>query len=425
MRRYGFYILAFAFLMGQLVRIPLTFIASKNVGVTLNDLILIILSVLLVFRGLVLGRFPFQGAALTKPIVAFGLIAGFSLLANIHYYDLHGSEIQTSASYLARWLLYSMTYFFVVALVQTREDIRIVVAVVGIALLCFAGFGIFQAIYLPNFTFMVYPDAREYYDFDVQYSRLVSTFLDPNLAGCLIGAGLVFSISFWLAGYGKAWIPTLVFAAALILTYSRGAIVGFLLGFTYLVLVGKHRFRALIAGAALAVIVIALVPYVLPRAEEYSRLTLSDRSSVVRVQNWLLCLDLIRENPLFGIGFDTLPFVIPRYGQVAEGAAAFGLDGGLLFIFAMTGVFGFSAYIWLIGKAMGIARSVASRIADSFSVALGSGCIAAALVVLTSSFFTSSLLYPHIMEFLWIAFGILEIRSRHLSTKAVPRTSAA
>src|SRR5262249_22538358 len=164
----------------------------------------------------------------------------------------------------------------------------------------------------------------------VQYSRLVSTFLDPNLAGCLIGAGLVFSISFWLVGYSKAALSTLVLATALILTYSRGAIVGFLLGFTYLVLVGKHRFRAFIAGAALSITLIALVPYALPRAEEYSRLTPSDPSSVVRVQNWLLCLDLIRENPLFGIGFDTLPFVVPRFGQVTEGAAAFGLDGGLL-----------------------------------------------------------------------------------------------
>jgi hypothetical protein len=91
----------------------------------------------------------------------------------------------------------------------------------------------------------------------------------------------------------------------------------------------------------------------------------------------------------------------------------------------MTGIFGFFAYLWLIGKAMGIARSVASRIADNFSIALGSGCIAAVLVILTSSFFTSSLLYPHIMEFLWIAFGILEIRSRHLATKAIPRRSAA
>src|SRR5262250_497492 len=153
MRRYGLLAIASGFLTGQLIRIPLTFVASKNVGVTLNDMILIVFSVVLVYRGLILGRLPFQGAALAKPIGLFGGIAGISLLANIYYYDLRGSEIETSASYLARWLLYSMTYFCVIALVRSGEDIRMVVRIVGIALLCFAGFGIFQAIYLPNFTF--------------------------------------------------------------------------------------------------------------------------------------------------------------------------------------------------------------------------------------------------------------------------------
>ena len=52
--------------------------------------------------------------------------------------------------------------------------------------LAFAGFGIVQSAFLPNFAQRIYPDARLYLDWDPQGHRLVSTFLDPNFAGAFI-----------------------------------------------------------------------------------------------------------------------------------------------------------------------------------------------------------------------------------------------
>jgi hypothetical protein len=328
---------------------------------------------------------------------------------NASYYNLHLNEIGVSGLYLFRWLLYSSVYFSVIDLVRSREDVKVLLTDVAISMFIFAAFGIFQAVFLPSFAFVVHPEAQAGFDFDIQYDRLVSTFLDPNLAGCLIAVALVSSVAFVMAGYRIAWLGALVFGPALILTYSRGALLSFLVGLLYLVFTGKHKRRALAATVTLALALLLLTPYFLPRAEAYGRLTISDPSASARVTNWIYCTELIRDNFFFGIGFNTLGYIGPHYRIFSIGGSAFGLDGGLLFMFALTGFLGFSVYAYLLGKVIWVSHRVCAHTTDHLLWALAKGCIASTIVIVTSSFFTSSMFYPFIMEAAWLQIGLVTV----------------
>jgi hypothetical protein len=407
---------------GQLIRLPVFLVPYKNTAILPNDLGLFVIVVLVLLWKLYRRRLFYREALLAWPIAAFLIAAAVSLGVNTVYYNLHNYEVFISGLYLGRWALYCAVYFVFLDIVETRRHIIWAVAVFGAALLLFASFGIYQAITLPNFAYIVHPEDAVG-AWDLQKNRLVSTFLDPNLAGCLIAVGLIFAVLWLMEGYKIALLPIAVFAAALVLTYSRGSLLSFGVAVLYLVLTGKHKWRG-IAGLVVACGVFALlIPYLLPHAEDYNRLTLSDYSAMWRIVSWRLCLTLIRDNFFFGVGFDTLPYVVGRYGFMAgERGSAFGLEGGLLTIFALSGVFGLAAYCYLFGKVLWTAHLIYAKSGDKLFRVIAKGTFASVLVIVTSSLFTLTLLFIFIMEFYWGMFALLNVVDV-LSRRSRPETA--
>ena len=93
-------------------------------------------------------------------------------------------------------------------------------------IIAFAAFGLVQAVFIPHFAQVVYPDSRVTIDFDEQGHRLVSTVLEPNMAGAMIM--LVFLVQLaQLAGGVRisSWKPLLLFSA-LVATLSRSSFLG-------------------------------------------------------------------------------------------------------------------------------------------------------------------------------------------------------
>jgi O-antigen ligase len=407
MREFGIPFLVLLLFLGQVIRLPVDLVSFRKIAVIPNDVGLAVFGLILLLRKLWQRKLFVRNGELTKAILAFIIVSSVSLLFNFHYYFLSTKEITVSGLYLGRWILYCLSYFFVVELVHSREHVRKLSWFLGAGLLAFAAFGIFQAIFLPDFAFMVHPEDTTA-DWDLQANRLVSTFLDPNLAGCLIAVGLAFSVAFVMEGYRRAWYAVAIFGAALILTYSRGGVLSFTLGYLYLLAAGKNKRRGIVALVMVAFIVLGAGPYLIHHANEYGKFTISDYSSQSRLDAWMLCLTMIRDNFFLGIGFDTLPYVIRRYDYVAVGGPAFGLmGGGLLFIFALTGVFGFAAYAYLFGKACWMSRVVYKNSTDRFFRVLAKGTFASSIIVVVSSMFTSSMLYAFIMEFFWFLYGLL------------------
>jgi len=398
---------------GQLLRFPVELVSFKHIAIVPSDLALIALAGLLMLKKLKERRLFFPKAALLAPLFVFLLCAIVSLAVNADYYRLGAYEVRISFLYLLRWVLYCVPYFAVVDLVRSRNQIRELFLVLGVGVTLFAIFGIFQAIFLPSFTLMLDPENPA--GWELQQNRLVSTFFDANFAGCLIGMALAGVIALWMEGFRKLWFLVVIFGAALILTYSRGSALAFLVGFGCLILAGKYKRRAIAVILIILLIVVAGLPYFSQQAEYHHRFSLSDTSSQNRFEAWRISIKIIRDNFMFGIGFNTTPYVVPRFRYISplgynpEGGAAFAVTAGLLTIFGLTGVFGFVAYCFIYGKGMWMAWVISKKSRDPFYRALAKGTFAQISVLIVSGFFTLTILHPFITAISWILFGLLSL----------------
>ena len=390
-------------LVANLGRIPVMSSGAKDAPILFNDLF--VLSTLLV-SGLVALRQ--RRLAYDLPAVVallFAAVGAFSALMAIPRFGLSLFEVAFSLAYLVRWLVYFSLYLVVINL-ATRRDVGPLWSALEKMVLAFAAFGIVQSIFLPDFAQMVYPDSVAYVDWDIQGHRLVSTFLDPNLAGGLIVIGLLVHLAQVSTGASTSGWKSLLLIVALGLTVSRSSILAFLVGTVVIFAVRGFSKRLLKVGAALAVLLLPLLPALVQFAAEFNKFSV-DASALARVVMWLRAFEILADNPIMGIGFNTYGFVQEAYGYRSGGNASFSLDGGLLFIAVMTGAIGVALYCLMLFLIIRRCRRIwLNSAASAQERGIGIGVAAATVAMLVHSVFLNSLLFPFIMEFLWVLWGM-------------------
>jgi len=280
-------------------------------------------------------------------------------------------------------------------------------------MLIFAVFGIVQSIFLPHFAQLVYPNSRVAVDWDEQGHRLVSTMLEPNIAGSMIMLMLLVNVAQLAGGEPiPIWKP-LVFLAALVATLSRSSFVGLVAG-AMVILVARRLSRRILRLAIVGgVIFLAALPKLLLYAAKFNKLSLSDPSAMSRVAGWILALRIWADHPVFGIGFNTFGYVAERYGVVRAGASSFSGDGGLLFIGVMTGVVGLALYVAMLTVVVLRCRRVwRDSAAPSEWRALAVGIAAGTVAICVHALFVNSLLTTFVMEMLWVMWGLTFVMRR-------------
>ena len=403
----------FAMVVGQLGRIPLLSAGAKEAPLLFNDVAVAIA----VGAGLwfSLRNRNLQLDAVALVALGFAGVGGLSTLMALPRFGLSGFELMFSLAYLLRWGLYLGIYVVVINTLSPRDGRRLL-RVFEDTVLAFACFGIFQSVFLPGFAQILFPDAALYTVWDPQGQRLVSTFLDPNLAGGLILVALLLSCARLASGdLVPLWRPALL-ATALVMTVSRSSILAFVVGLVVIVsLVRRVTWRAL-AGSLLAMVVCLLAaPWLWRLADSFNKLSLDDPSLLTRFVSWSRALRVLTDHPIVGVGFNTYGFVQLRYGFTELTQSAFGLDGGLLFIGVMTGFVGMTFYGILLFLVLRACKQLWSR--DRSSVvdgAIGLGVAAATVALLIHSLFVNSIVYPPIMHTLWILWGIVFLLNRDM-----------
>lgn len=424
----GAYVVLLATLcIGQLGRIPLISSELKNAPILALDVGVGLLWLLLM---LYVVRHPnairFEKTSLFVTLFASWSLLGIVLTAS--RYGLSVSQIAFSSMYTARWLFYFGVYLWLTT-VPGDDAAPQIVSRLTTAILAFAVFGIFQSAFLPDFAFMVYPEAVPYHTWDIQGHRLVSTFLDPNFAGNLIGVALLLMLPAIVRRGGSLSIRFLLLLVALFLTASRGSVGGVLIG--GIIVLWTVGFRAglrllpKLAAVGLAVLFVSVVaswaagtPSILNAAiaylHDYNKLTITDPSALDRLWSWAKDIELVVMHPITGIGFDTLGFVQDRVlGVYRSDNASFGLDGGLLFIAALTGIVGVILYMWIMGLAVvrGI-RLARDKHAPTWARDVGAATVGATLMWVAQGFFVNSLLYPFLMVTFWLLWGLVTMAWR-------------
>ncbi|HTI63750.1 MAG TPA: O-antigen ligase family protein [Gemmatimonadaceae bacterium] len=390
--------------VANLGRIPVLSTGDREAPLLVNDLC--VAAFVTVGTLASLGRRSFRLDRVGFAALAFATIGGISALLAVSRFGLSAFQLVVSLAYLARWVLYLGIYLTMVNVVRERDVTRIWRTLES-TVLAIAGFGIVQAIFLPGFAQLVYADSRPYLDWDPQGHRLVSTILEPNIAGAMSMAILLVELAQMSVGARVArWKPLVLFAA-LVLTLSRSAVVGLVLGIAVIISVYGIPKRLLRAVAAASVIALAALPKLVGFAASYDKFSLSG-SAAARLAAWAMGLRVFLDHPWIGVGFNTYGFVVEReYGLPRLGVANYSTDGGLLFAGAMTGIAGLAVLLWMFSLVYRRCASIwRSKSASAEDRGIAIGTVASIIAICAHSVFVNSLFTTFVMEIMWVLVGL-------------------
>lgn len=347
----------------------------------------------------------------------FAVIGAGSALAAMPRFGLTGFAMFVSLSYLARWLVYFAIYIAVINVVRLA-DVERVWSAYDWMITAFAGFGVFQSAFLPGFAQLVYPTSRDYIDWDVQGHRLVSTVLEPNIAGAMLMIAFLVDLSRLVCGARVPRWRLLLVLVALVCTLSRSAAVGLVAGVAVIVLVRGLSKRMLLFGGAVSAVTLALLPKIIAFAAAYGKFSVgSGTSAAARFVGWARAIAVIRDHPVIGVGFNTVAYILENYGGTRLGAASYAMDGGLLFVAVMTGFVGLAVYLymlWTIGRRSIRVWRRSNLTASQRALMLGAASSIVAICV--DSVFVNSLFTTLVMEPLWVLWGLAFVIARDTAT---------
>lgn len=383
--KYLIYAIILSYPFGELSR----FSIFNNISITMTDLLVIVAGLSWIVH---IKKFSLRLLSdLQKHILIFIIALAFSLLINLWRYQ--SSEIFVGIMYLVRWVFYC-SLFFIVRNIDEITKSRLISLMIFVGSL-FSFFGLIQ--------YALYPDLRNlmYLGWDDHLFRLFSTVFDPNFAAVMINLYIFLIAGILISKSNKKYIYLYTFLfflgfIALLLTYSRSGYLMFLVGMMTMLILSKKKKIAL-----LLVAVFLSSTIFLPKSLPSEGVNLFRSASVTsRIESMDHAILIIKDNPLFGVGFNMYRFAQDRYGfatksKFTETHSAAGTDNSFLFILATTGVIGFTVYILMWGKI--ITASLKNY------VFLGS-----AVGLFVNAVFVNSLFYPFVMLWMWILLGLME-----------------
>ena len=335
--------------------------------------------------------------------LVFSVFALFSLIFN--FYNFLGSELLVASFYFFRFNFYLLSalvvYNMLLVGMLSREEV-IWAMLWGGFFVTLAGF--FQLIILPDFT-VLDPSLG----WDPHKNRLASTFFDPNFTGGFLFICIALALQLTYNGKlkDKKLIMFLILPiVALLLTFSRSSWLMFsVIIFVFGILKSP---RLLFFAVLLAFGAYFAVPRVQTRI---AGITDPADSAQFRLISWQNTLDVVKDNWLFGVGFNGFRYVQQDYGFINLGStggnAGAGSDSSFLLVLATTGIFGFVvfliAFMYPIWAEMALKSSTRCKNSvknlflkrNSFSVVI----VAVLLGLLFHSQFVNSFFYPQILFF--------------------------
>lgn len=398
-----FTILLFMFPLGEITRFSL----GSGISFSLNDVAVLIFTIF----GLIyffVKKENFKKSELLLPILFFSVAAFISIVLNSYW--LKPSEMIVSSLYIVRWLAYAGIYFIV-----TRFEINFKKKILNymiIAGLIFCLIGYIQYFFYQNLRNLYY------LGWDDHLYRMFSSFFDPNFTGAFLVLYLLLISSFLFKSIVKKQRKKIMFFSllsvittiAIFLTYSRSALIMFVITFFTFFVVKTNKKWAI----GFVIIVLFLILMIAPSVYKtentnYFRVA----STLARIESVNNALIIIRDNPLFGIGFNAYRYAQIKYSfREGEGAmvshADSGTDNSFLFVFATSGIIGFLFYIYLISKIIRRSFSSFKYKKNEFTQFISLIVFCSVIGIVFNSFFVNSLFFPFIMEWIWIIVGLKE-----------------
>lgn len=300
----------------------------------------------------------------------FVLSCIFSLLVKYQFIDYK------SVLYLVRLVSYSLVAVYVgshandkkykVLLGYQELNSKLVALSVVSAI-----FGWLQYIFWPDLT------ALKYLGWDDHLLRMVGTFFDPTYLALIFILGIILSIK----NKNTKSMYFLIFSLAF--TYSR---------ISYLILLALLAYKKKYLG----LIVFALVIFILPKNIGEGTTLTRTASGNNKIINYQETMKIVKNNPIFGVGFNSICNVKMKYFDNSMSSydsslvshSCSGADSSLLFLLATTGIVGVILFANFI-----------------LNIPSGAVVVLSFVAVLIHSLFSNSMFYPHIMFWMFALIG--------------------
>ncbi len=354
---------------GQLIKLPI-----GTAGVTLLDLAVIFLCLIGLFKlKLKLKKPPL----FIKSGLIFIAVAVFSLV----FTPLHllAGEYAISFFYTVRFSAYIFLGWLIISGAYPTKHIKKTLISSGIIL---ASLGLLQFIFLPDLRNLAS------FGWDPHYFRAVSTFLDPNFLGAFLVLVLIL--------YRSRLFFVVIFIT-LLLTFSRGAYLAFLVSFLTLSFLKKSFKLGILTVILFLVLLGGFYSYQKGVAEP--RGIDRTKSASFRFSTWQQGWTLFSRHPVLGVGFNAYKFALKEYGLGdAKFLASHGAstnDSSLLYIATTTGLIGLASYFFFL-----------------FSLIKQRNFILTAAIsgLIVQSFFANTLFYPPLLLWIILLGSMLEIK---------------
>ncbi|MEZ6255765.1 MAG: O-antigen ligase family protein [Patescibacteria group bacterium] len=363
--KYSFYVLLLLLTLGQVVGIKL------NVGhLYAYDIFAIVLALTILLHH-----------SLNNALRGFTLFIGVAIISLVANYQIYTrNELLFSAFYLIRYVAYLvLANFFILKLELNTINRGIKVFAYMLVLT-----GILQLIFLPNLSTL---DSS--LGWDPHINRLSGALLDPNFMGAALGIILIYLVFEQISRVELGLI-----SGAIILTFSRSA---------WLLLSTCALFYGILKNVKIiffAILIAFLAYFAVPRIQtRLSTITDPADSAQYRLESWAKAINIAKDRPFVGYGFNGYRFIQKEYGYLEPGTLgdndSGGSDASLLLVLATTGIIGLLSLIYGYTNAISSSKN-----------RLVIFIITSALII--NSFFINSLFYPQIMFVYFLLVGLLE-----------------
>lgn len=400
-----FVILLIVFTTGEIFRFQI----GENVAISLMDIVVCSITLLWVAKLLIQKRFDhFRKSNFAKPIVVFAGGGFISLL--IGSVKLNQREFIVSLLYLLRWILFAGIYFTIRDFDSKFKKKILILMIAAGSVVVIVGY----------LQFFLYSNLRNLYylGWDDHVYRLFSSFFDPNFAGAILVLNFILLLGVFLSklkegrGNKKIIFALLILIIlnlpAVFLTFSRSAFIMLIFASSaFFIMINKKK---LIFGMAAILIFFILVSSKNFYIENMNLFRIA--STTARIESYQNAIKIIKDNFLFGVGFNTYRYAQLRDGFREERGAKIshadaGTDNSFLFVIATTGIIGFISYLYIWFRAMALSFEKYQK-REEFEKMLSVVLISSLVGLFVNAMFVNSLFFPSVMLWLWILIGVIE-----------------
>lgn len=331
--------------------------------------------------------------------------------------DVHASL--PAAIYGIRALLEYTLYFFVLnALLDDEVTIKDMINVMIVAATAVALYGIYQKL-----SGMETPKSWTYSEAESGLTiRVFSTIGNPNsLGGYMV---LVAPIAIALTLWAKDWTRRLLYGSAsllmmacLLLTFSRGAWIGFIAGMALYTLITRNKWLALIGIGGLVAAPFAAPDVVDRLLLAFTPEYLEKASNKGRVEFWARAFSIWKESPVFGAGIGTVGDTVALKFNMP---GATWIDNQYMRVLAEMGILGFVAYVAMLLTPVfaGIKNVFAAKANSSYLHALNAGITAAIFGMIVENVTAGIFENEVVITTFWPLIAILYVSIRLINGKA-------